>query len=625
MPRVRAILGAGAKRSLSATAVLLLVVVLVVCSRTVEAGEHTGGLDLQISQTQVGTCRAGDLCWFDVHVSNLTDKPFLGTLLVRIDLNADGAEFVGVRPESWTCGQLGVYLGCFNRGLTLAPNNTISLKLRFQLPATWPHTSLRHCAVITWLASAPPEEAVRAVQIELHRLGQFNGGDDGVLSPALEEAISAYETSAGLTASGSVTPKLAEALFGADAWNRSDAQSANDRSCKEVALANGAAAAAPPAPAAPPSIQAPAILPAPAPAPGNVGAPGTPDNECAAGQVLENGNCVDAMCPGDKIAKAGKCLAADEACVGGTIENGQCVCPPGKSPKVGTCMTPEESTICAPNEIMKAGKCLAADQACVGGTIESGQCVCPAGKSPKVGTCMTPEESTICAPNEIMKAGKCLAADQACVGGTIENGQCVCPAGKSPKVGTCMTPEEIAACAPNEIMKADKCLAADEACVGGTIENGQCVCPAGKSPKAGTCMTPEEIAGCQPGEKLEGGACTKKEAAGCVSGQFDADGNCVTDAAGETCPDGSQPTAAGCIASQGEASWTCGGGKMLSGVCICPEGQSQKHGQCIASAIKCKGGWLDDNDQCQCRAGWFLAKTVGQCFPPSPPPPVGRV
>ena len=32
---------------------------------------------------QVGTCRAGNLCWFDVHVSNLTDKPFLGTLLVR--------------------------------------------------------------------------------------------------------------------------------------------------------------------------------------------------------------------------------------------------------------------------------------------------------------------------------------------------------------------------------------------------------------------------------------------------------------------------------------------------------------------------------------------------------------
>jgi hypothetical protein len=99
-----------------------------------------------------------------------------------------------------------------------------------------------------------------------------------------------------------------------------------------------------------------------------------------------------------------------------------------------------------------------------------------------------------------------------------------------------MTPDEIAGCAPNEIMKAGKCLAADEACVGGTIENGACVCPAGKSPKLGTCMTPDEIAGCQPDEKLEGGACTKKEAAGCASGQFDAAGNCVTDAAGETCP-----------------------------------------------------------------------------------------
>ena len=36
----------------------------------------------------------------------------------------------------------------------------------------------------------------------------------------------------------------------------------------------------------------------------------------------------------------------------------------------------------------------------------------------------------------------------------------------------------------------------------------------------------------------------------------------------------------------------------------------------MPSAIKCKGGWLDDNDKCVCKPHWFLVKTAGQCFEP---------
>jgi hypothetical protein len=101
-------------------------------------------------------------------------------------------------------------------------------------------------------------------------------------------------------------------------------------------------------------MQAPTDLPAPGPAQGNVGAPGAAENECTAGQVLENGACA---------------------------------CPAGKSPKAGTCMTPEEIAGCGPNEELVDGGCKPESDAAKGGV-----------------------EAPVCASDKIAKAGKCLAS-----------------------------------------------------------------------------------------------------------------------------------------------------------------------------------------------------------------------
>jgi Stigma-specific protein, Stig1/Fibrinogen beta and gamma chains, C-terminal globular domain len=190
---------------------------------------------------------------------------------------------------------------------------------------------------------------------------------------------------------------------------------------------------------------------------------GSCDNECAAGEVCDEGVC-------------------SSACVGGTTEcDGLCVDTQVDPSYCGDC-----NTVCGANEVCSAGSC---GMECVGGTTEcDGLCVDTQVDPSYCGDC-----NTVCGANEVCSAGSC---GMECVGGTTEcGGLCVDTQVDPSYCGDCIT-----TCGAGEVCSSGSCVlqcAPPNVECGGVCTNtdnddancGSCgdACPATASCHQGAC------------------------------------------------------------------------------------------------------------------------------------------
>jgi hypothetical protein len=315
--------------------------------------------------------------------------------------------------------------------------------------------------------------------------------------------------------------------------------------------------------------------------------PTAPTPPICTGGTVKDGECV---CPKGYTPKqtgtnAYTCVKKppEITCKDGRVVDNECVCPEGSYPKqTGTnafiCVKKPPEIVCE-NGSVKNGECICPagtkrektgknsyrcveippEITCRGGRVKDNECVCPAGYVPKQVTTNV---------YECVKTPPVITCD----GGTVQNDQCVCPAGMAPKkIGT-----NAYTCVPTLI------------CVGGTVKNNECVCPS---------RTHAEQSGpnayrCVPNLVCSGGTVRNNE--------------CV-------CPEGSSPKQTGTNAYACVSNLTCAGGKVKNNQCVCPKGFSPKQTgpnayQCVVNLV-CRGGRVQDNE-CVCPEG-SSAKPTG--------------
>jgi hypothetical protein len=64
----------------------------------------------------------------------------------------------------------------------------------------------------TTAAAPAPDATVQTVQVELTQLGYYNGPVDGLFGPTTRDALASYQTSKGLTVTGSLSPDTLQSL-----------------------------------------------------------------------------------------------------------------------------------------------------------------------------------------------------------------------------------------------------------------------------------------------------------------------------------------------------------------------------------------------------------------------------
>ncbi len=211
-----------------------------------------------------------------------------------------------------------------------------------------------------------------------------------------------------------------------------------------------------------------------------------PDPKCPPGYILNaNKECVrpgpaPLQCPLGSMIKNGKCEVVSCNIVGQTVQNGQCVCPPGQIPKNGVCSVGGPQ--CPSGQQFVNGKCVST--------------LCPDGLKFVNGKC---EASIQCPSGQQLINGKCVASSQCPSGQQFVNGKCVCPTGTFMRGNVCV----LNPCPTGQIRQNGKCVpgagaGGNQSCPTGQIRNsaGKCVpkpvqpCPAGQIRNAsGQCVT----------------------------------------------------------------------------------------------------------------------------------------
>jgi hypothetical protein len=179
-------------------------------------------------------------------------------------------------------------------------------------------------------------------------------------------------------------------------------------------------------------------------------------------------------------------------CSGGSVRNGQCICPTGTERKqTGTnayrCVETTPPPRCDKGwlevsrdrakvlrtqgwdikEVTSGGKSILCAKepslTCSGGSVRNGQCVCPSGTERK----QIATNAFRCVTNESPSTSPSIT----CSGGSVKDGQCICPKGTERK--------QIAT-------NAFRCVTAESpstspalTCSGGSVKDGQCICPKG--------------------------------------------------------------------------------------------------------------------------------------------------
>ncbi|MEZ5776588.1 MAG: peptidoglycan-binding domain-containing protein [Hyphomicrobiaceae bacterium] len=580
-----------------------------------EAPEDSA-LDLAVTKTAPGSCRAGGICRFEVTVENRGDEVYYGPLLIGDTLSGGALTLVSTGPAPWGCSQSGSYVSCHRPPVYLKPGRSLTLSLSFRLSSSWSKPTLGNCAAIGWLASDNEKDTIRAVQNELARRGYYAGTADGIFGPQSADAVLNYQQDAGLDPSGEVDRELIISLFGKGAYRPGDADPGNDEGCAEHTVEEPYAAAADyviyePKPDAAPYIP-PVFYPKPI--------------RCEPGFARRGDSCVR-ICPPGTYFERGRCYYDEPeeiVCRGGRIPtpDGECICPPGTREQftgVRTrCVVPERKI-------------------CYGGYMEGGDCTCRPGYVPvSMGrrswlcTRIVEKEcifgtwrgnSCVCPLNRYLvqidrNRYECVrrqGGGPICIGGVSNNGRCYCPNDKDPRrIGA-----NIFQCVGNDPIR----------CLGGYFQHGRCqcsdyderpvrigyntyqcrggrgggghgvICLDGKS-RGGECL-------CGRGQRAER---VREGVYKCVGGGGDG--------GHYTCPNGARPVKA----SNGK--WrcpkpdkiVCSGGSVKGDRCVCPNGRPYQVGvrqyRCVKDSdrqITCQGGSVAGN-RCVCAKG---LKVVG--------------
>jgi hypothetical protein len=322
----------------------------------------------------------------------------------------------------------------------------------------------------------------------------------------------------------------------------------------------------------------------------------TTECECSDGCNL---NCTTTCIPGGTKTTTESCCA-----LGGSCENGSCVCPPPLR-LCGT--TPGHGCTNVETDLNNCGFC---GNVCpVGGSCSNGSCVCPTGQTNCNGVCVDLNDN-------------CGTCGNVCTGGTTcQNGQCVCPNGQPLN-----TSANCSSCG-------DQCPSG-ASCISGmcrfgvpahvsspatSVQCGNCESACGSATPA--CMLAAFLA-CAPSLDVPiiGGAlylaCTLAATEGCFALESTCVNNC-SNIGSPCCPVGCGPSC--CLSNEscsdiGEG-LCCSAGTTPCGTMCCQGNEACMEGQCcpVGSTV-CPDGTCCDNVCNQCQGGACLPVADGtQC------------
>ncbi len=193
-----------------------------------------GPFDLAVDKSGPGECLPGERCIFDIDVTNSGRSDYAGPIYLSDSIEG-GLSLVVASPQAWACIQSGPHILCWQENVTLAPGQSLSLRLDFRVPGDISRRSVNNCVEFGWLG-LPGREQVRAVQFVLKRRGFNPGVADGVPGRRTAAAIRDAEAALGLPGTGEISDDLLVGLFGQDALATGDADDRNDKKCVAVGI-----------------------------------------------------------------------------------------------------------------------------------------------------------------------------------------------------------------------------------------------------------------------------------------------------------------------------------------------------------------------------------------------------
>ena len=424
-------------------------------------------VDLSITKTAPGSCQAQQECTFTLVVRNESQSPYNGTVVISDVPSGPGIVYQGHSPSDWTCLQASNGMICSRPDTTLAPGQSVSLAITFEVPnnSTLRRNGLENCGYLGGEAGGTVRRGtdVASVQQALDDLGYDPGPIDGAYGRRTADALRRFQENNGLAVTGTITPETLERL--GLTGDESLSQPFVDDFADDNAYCVTTKVTAPPAP------------------------------KCDAGEKLSGGKCVS-ICPRGTEYRNGKC------------RNIVVECPRGQEFRGGRCRP--IIVECPPGTEYRNGRCRAIRVDCPSGTeFRNGKCVpivCPRGQRLVNGRC---EPILIfCKPGEVLRNGKCVRIQ-------------ICPRGQELVNGKCR-PIRID-CPRGTVLKNGKCVPIVITCPPGTeMRNGKCrpiriTCPRGQRLVRGKCVpiqseiNPNQTRPviCPRGETLVNGRCVK--------------------------------------------------------------------------------------------------------------------
>ncbi|MEJ2378314.1 MAG: peptidoglycan-binding protein [Pseudolabrys sp.] len=100
-----------------------------------------------IEKTQLGPCKPGSSCLFELKLTNRGSSAWTGKATVADVLPTPDIKLGAWMPSNWRCRQDGRVVRCEHSGTTIAPNGHLSVMLTLRLPEHF-HAGAQNCAVV---------------------------------------------------------------------------------------------------------------------------------------------------------------------------------------------------------------------------------------------------------------------------------------------------------------------------------------------------------------------------------------------------------------------------------------------------------------------------------------------
>ena len=140
-----------------------------------------------IEKTQLGPCKPGSSCLFELKLTNRGSKTWTGKLTVADVLPTADIKLGTWTPSQWKCQQSGRVVRCEHSKATVAPNDHLSIMLTLRLPEHF-HPGAQNCAVVDQPGVDPTQSTDRTcVTIDTATPG-FTPRPPTVLTPGLPPA-----------------------------------------------------------------------------------------------------------------------------------------------------------------------------------------------------------------------------------------------------------------------------------------------------------------------------------------------------------------------------------------------------------------------------------------------------